>query len=487
MSKLAARQIQTSSPVSIGASNSAGNLDALARADHQHGHGAHTDPAAHAAASSTANGFMTSAQVKKLAGFGTGVRVAVDVVLTHNIDLLSITNYEGQPQSASMNTHALLVGQTDPKENGLYFTMFPNAAPGLWSRTNGADFQADTNEYYAEKDWQVFVRAGTYANTLWAHKTSNVTLGTSAIQFKCIGGIDTSATPTAVGSANVGGSSSFAAAVDHQHAHGTHTSPTAHAAASASANGFMTSAQFSKLADLGVKLEASQVLLANVDLTSGVSHPDVESGTIILLVGQSNPAQNGLYFAGGLAPNTWFRYLTQSSDYANAGWHVRITGGIYNGSLWMHASSNVVLETTWIKFVGMATPNHSHTSLGVVGVQAVRATPQAVSLVDQGGGAKTATLNVSTRNDFTFTIDASAGTTVTFTNAVAGDQGTVIVRQDATGGRSLSFAGTVLRDSNTANLAPAQAANALTLYPYVFVDTGGSLAAFIGKILPVAN
>ena len=53
--------LPTGMPLSVGTANAAGTGDAFARHDHVHGHGAHTDPAAHAAATAGAAGFFTPA------------------------------------------------------------------------------------------------------------------------------------------------------------------------------------------------------------------------------------------------------------------------------------------------------------------------------------------------------------------------------------------------------------------------------------------
>lgn len=66
--------ITTATAITIGTANSTGTANSLARSDHGHSHGAQTDPAQHAIATVSANGFMLSADKIKLDGIS-GTRI----------------------------------------------------------------------------------------------------------------------------------------------------------------------------------------------------------------------------------------------------------------------------------------------------------------------------------------------------------------------------------------------------------------------------
>jgi hypothetical protein len=101
--------------------------------------------------------------------------------------------------------------------------------------------------------------------------------------------------------------------------------------------------------------------------------------------------------------------------------------------------------------------------------------------------AATVILDTSAHNDFK--IEEVAGNiTIQFSNLATGRQGMIAFRQDATGGRSVTFSSpgnAIYRDAGTTNLQPAQGPNAITLYTYCLVLFGGAKMLFIGKLTPV--
>lgn len=64
--------LTTGTPNAVGTSNQTGTANAFARQDHVHDHGAQTDPAQHAPATSSDNGFMSSSDKNKLDGVEAG-------------------------------------------------------------------------------------------------------------------------------------------------------------------------------------------------------------------------------------------------------------------------------------------------------------------------------------------------------------------------------------------------------------------------------
>lgn len=100
-------------------------------------------------------------------------------------------------------------------------------------------------------------------------------------------------------------------------------------------------------------------------------------------------------------------------------------------------------------------------------------------------------IDPSIKNDFAASGTLTGNITFTFTSMAAGQQGFLAVRQDGTGGRTVTFTApggwTIYRDTGTANLQAASAANAVTVYTYAFVAVGGLNMLFIGKLSPVAG
>jgi hypothetical protein len=84
--------------------------------------------------------------------------------------------------------------------------------------------------------------------------------------------------------------------------------------------------------------------------------------------------------------------------------------------------------------------------------------------------AASLTLDVAANNDFALGA-LTANLTLAFANAAPGRQGTIAVRQDGTGSRTVTFTApsgyTLVRDLLVADLQPQAAASTLTLYSYV--------------------
>ena len=98
-------------------------------------------------------------------------------------------------------------------------------------------------------------------------------------------------------------------------------------------------------------------------------------------------------------------------------------------------------------------------------------------------------IDVGVKNDYVCSGTLTGNIAFTFNNSANGRQGLISVKQDGTGGRTVTFTApagwTVYRDSNTANLQAASAAGAITLYSYAFLIVGGTQMLFIGKLTPV--
>lgn len=111
----------------------------------------------------------------------------------------------------------------------------------------------------------------------------------------------------------------------------------------------------------------------------------------------------------------------------------------------------------------------------------IQATPQNYTF-----SANAATLDVSTRNDFIPTNTLTGNSTITLTNGVDGCQGTIYVKQDATGSRTLSFSvsgRTILREQGSADSNPQAAANTVTGYSYDFKTIAGTAYVVIERFM----
>jgi hypothetical protein len=96
-----------------------------------------------------------------------------------------------------------------------------------------------------------------------------------------------------------------------------------------------------------------------------------------------------------------------------------------------------------------------------------------------------ATLNTAGGGDFTATNTLTGNSTLTLTNGVDGAQGLVYVKQDATGGRTITFTitgRTILRDANSVDDNPESTANSLTVYSYHYVTVAGTACTRITRV-----
>lgn len=120
-------------------------------------------------------------------------------------------------------------------------------------------------------------------------------------------------------------------------------------------------------------------------------------------------------------------------------------------------------------------------TLGRVTVDAILEAPTVVAY------ASTVTLDTSIKNDFVIG-SLTGNIAITLSNPAAGRQGLIAVRQDATGGRTVSIAAsgyTNYRDINTPDLAAASGVSTITVYAYAMVVVGGVNMLLLSKLTPV--
>jgi hypothetical protein len=323
-------QITTGTPVDIGSANAAGAGTALARHNHVHRHGSHTDPTNHALADNSNAGFMSPAQVAKLAGIEAGAQVTtfarVAAALAAATSDIDVNGYKitglgaGTAPSDAVNVAQLTAAmmgfdlkveargaslgnqslsgpltedgityadgdrylakdQTDPTENGLYLV---DTGAG-WVRTTDADVDAEVTPGLF-----VFVLEGTVnARTGWALlEAGPYVLGTTALSFTqmfgpgaVIAGAGLTQTGNTInvvaadGSISVG-ANSLAVGVISDAQHGTRGGGTTHAAAVASgAAGFITGADQAKLN--GIEAGAQVTSFARVAAALAAAAADI--------------------------------------------------------------------------------------------------------------------------------------------------------------------------------------------------------------------
>lgn len=96
-----------------------------------------------------------------------------------------------------------------------------------------------------------------------------------------------------------------------------------------------------------------------------------------------------------------------------------------------------------------------------------------------------ATLDIAAANDFAPTNTMGGNTTLTLSNGADGSQGTIYVKQDGTGGRTLTFSvasRTIIRDANSSDDNPQSGANSQTAYSYHFYTAVSTAYIRITKV-----
>lgn len=120
-------------------------------------------------------------------------------------------------------------------------------------------------------------------------------------------------------------------------------------------------------------------------------------------------------------------------------------------------------------------------TLGAVTADAYHETPGAPAY------AATLTLDTAVKNDFEVGL-LTGNTVITLSNPARGRQGYVAVKQDGTGGRTVTIQATgytTRRESGTADLVAAPGANAETVYAYLMYQLGGTNCLLLNKLLPI--
>ncbi|MFA5186347.1 MAG: hypothetical protein WC551_07730 [Patescibacteria group bacterium] len=218
-----AHSFAVATPAAVGAASAPGSASTFVRGDHVHGHGDQTGGTLHAVATTSVAGFESAADKTKLDGISAGAAGLSSAA----------------PADVTKAAAAVGVGTTAARSDHKHD--ISTAAAGVAAA--GASAAEGTATSLARSDH--------------AHSFSV-------------------ATPASVGTANATGSASTFVRGDHVHDHGTQSTGTHHAVATAILNGFMSSTDYSKLA--GIAAGATNTPLSST-APSDVTKAAANAGT----------------------------------------------------------------------------------------------------------------------------------------------------------------------------------------------------------------
>jgi hypothetical protein len=395
---------------------------------------------------------------------GLDVKHACRFIATMNLPLsgLAAIDSEGTPVA---NDRILCNGQTDAKDNGIWLAQLD-----AWIRAPDADSSA---EVVSGMFTWVTSGSATYADTGWVLTTDDpIVLGTSLLVFALFA----SAASLSAGNGltrtgntfNVGADADGSIAVDADTVkvgvlatdaqHGSRGGGALHSLAGATPGvaGFMSDAQATKVNALafgagpGQYCEGNDGRLANARTPTAHANTHVTGSADAIAVGAPAALTVGATAVTGSA-----------ASFSNSA-HVHPMPGLAVAG----GADGFLRGTDQTKLNSLAAGQAI--TLGRVTVDTIVSPPTAVAY------ASAITLDVSAENSFTIALGGSP--IVTFTNMLAGSSGSVAVRQDATGKRTVTFVAAgwnVYRDSAGSDLLPAQAPNAITVYSYRFEVVAG--------------
>jgi hypothetical protein len=210
---------------------------------------------------------------------------------------------------------------------------------------------------------------------------------------------------------------------------------------------------------------------ANTGSSSGSSAASYANSAFL----QANTPSYLANSAGSYA-NSGFTSANSAGSYANSGFAVANSAASYANSGF--AAANTKATTSSPTFTGTVVMANANTT--VINVQNQLAVygfafQNVVTLTD----ATTITVNLAQTNNFTVTLGGNR-TMANATNITAGQSGFIVVRQDGTGSRTLSF-GTGWRfPSNTAPTLTTTA-SAVDLLVYVARDSGNLVTQLVSS------
>lgn len=343
----------------------------------------------------------------------------------------------------------LVYNQTNAAHNGIYTVTTVGSGSTNWVLTRATDadsYGASDPNAFGEGD-AFFVKEGdTGAGELYVMNTSGtITFGTTNITFTIVA-------ETAVYTAGTGLT--------------------------------LTGTEFSADQDIGTSASptfAGATINGNISVTGTVDGRDVATDGSKL---------DGIE-SGATADQTANEILTaiKTVDGASSGLDADTLDG-QHGSYFLNTATSFGgdVSGTYNSIV-VADDSHNHVISNVDGLQTALDAKAALSGATFTGGVRhdqdsltasggTLTINLSNANNFYITMTAS--TTFAFTSKDAGRSGNLIIKQDATGGRSFTLPSECKTPVNGASIAQSTGANEISILSYYVLDGSNVLVNYIG-------
>lgn len=251
-----------------------GSAPRFALADHSHAHGAQSDPTDHALADGSGAGFMSAAEFTKLSGIAAGA-IAATSTTPSPVGAAAV----GVATTAARADHVHAHGN---QTGGALHAVADDSTAGFMSATDKSKLDAlpsnpasvgsvtpspigsaavGTATTAARSD-HVHAHGNQAGGTLHAAATDSVAGFMSAADKTRFDNIDVATTVTDIAASGVVGVLTTYALEDHVHAHGAQTDPTMHALADGSNAGFMSAAEFTKLASVAASATATPLAVS---------------------------------------------------------------------------------------------------------------------------------------------------------------------------------------------------------------------------------
>lgn len=251
-----------------------GSAPRFALADHSHAHGTQSDPTDHALADGSGAGFMSATEFTKLSGIAAGA-IAATSTTPSAVGAAAVGVATTAARADHVHAHGNQLG-------GSLHAVADSSTAGFMSATDKSKLDAlpsnpasvgsvtpspigsaaiGTATTAARSD-HVHAHGNQAGGALHAAATESVAGFMTAADKTKLDNIDLATTVTDVAASGTVGVLTTYAPEDHAHAHGAQTDPTMHALADGSNAGFMSAAEFTKLA--GVAASATATPLATV-------------------------------------------------------------------------------------------------------------------------------------------------------------------------------------------------------------------------------
>ncbi len=251
-----------------------GTSPRFALADHSHAHGEQSDPTDHALADGSNAGFMSAADFTKLSGISAGA-IAATSTTPSPVGTAAVGIAATAARADHVHAHGNQLG-------GALHAVADDSTAGFMSATDKSKLDAlPANPASvgsvtpspigaaaigvattAARSDHVHAHGNQAGGALHAAATDSTAGFMLAADKTKLDDIDVATTVTDVGASGVVGVLTTYAPEDHAHAHGAQTDPTMHALADGSNAGFMSAAEFTKLAGVAVAATATPLAVS---------------------------------------------------------------------------------------------------------------------------------------------------------------------------------------------------------------------------------